>query len=114
MVQSLPRSRAQASRCPMSGLPRFSSQALAGSSTSTQVIERLIVPSCGIGAISLVVEQPATPKRREHSSPKSPRTRTPDTLACGHYGRRGAVEARDALSGLRLADYPWLVLRTAA
>lgn len=59
MVHSLPRSRAQAWRTPMSGLPSASSQAFAGSSASTQVMDRLIVPCVGMGSIGFVAEQPA-------------------------------------------------------
>src|SRR5262249_48113700 len=61
MVQSLPRTRAQAWRTPMTGLPRLASHAPEGSSASTQVIERLIVPCSGIGSTGLVTLQPAAP-----------------------------------------------------
>ena len=58
MVHSLPRSRAHASRPPMSGLPKLSSHALAGSSAITQVMERLIVPCVGMDSIGLRLAQP--------------------------------------------------------
>lgn len=88
----------------MSGLPRFSSQALAGSSEITQVIERLTVPCCGIGSMGLVVEQAAVPRRRSRGmSRASPRLRTAHTVARGGYERRGADRMRDALPGLRLS-----------
>src|SRR3954464_11436670 len=61
MVHSLPRTRAQAWRTPMIGLPRLASQAPEGSSARTQVIERLIVPCSGIGSTGLVTLQPAVP-----------------------------------------------------
>src|SRR3954470_6009877 len=61
MVHSLPRTRAQAWRTPMSGLPRLASHAPEGSSARTQVIERLIVPCSGIGSTGLVTLQPAVP-----------------------------------------------------
>src|SRR4249920_2381886 len=98
MVHSLPRSRAQASRAPMSGLPRFSSQAFAGSSDITQVIERLIEPCCGMGSIGLVVEQPAAARQR---SAAIARLRMNNTLAGRGYGRTGSGGKRDALPGLR-------------
>src|SRR3954453_22280198 len=100
MVHSLPRSRAQASRAPISGLPRFSSQALAGSSDMTQVIERLTVPCCGIGSIGLVVEQAAPARQRTAAIA---RLRMPDTLGCCGYGRTGSRGKRDAPAGLRLS-----------
>src|SRR3954463_10956491 len=61
MVHSLPRTRAHAWRTPITGLPRFASHAPEGSSARTQVIERLIVPSSGIGSTGLVTLQPAVP-----------------------------------------------------
>src|SRR3954447_11387846 len=99
MVHSLPRSRAQASRAPISGLPRFSSQALAGSSDMTQVIERLTVPCCGIGSIGMVVEQAAETESETSAARES--FRMPDTLGCWGYGRTGSGGKRDALGGLR-------------
>src|SRR5512145_565455 len=62
MVHSLPRTRAQACRAPMSGLPKESSQALEGSSAITQVMERLMVPCVGIGSIALREAHPAARK----------------------------------------------------
>src|SRR6476646_10206512 len=59
MVHSLPRTRAHACRTPITGLPRLASHAPEGSSARTQVIERLIVPSPGIGSTGLVTLQPA-------------------------------------------------------
>src|SRR4051794_22447934 len=100
MVQSLPRSRAHATRAPMSGLPRFSSQAFAGSSDITQVIERLTVPCCGIGSIGVVVEQAAAATQRTAAIA---RLRMADTLGCCGYGRTGSGAKRDALPGLRLS-----------
>src|SRR6478736_3612248 len=99
MVHSLPRRRAQARRAPMSGLPWVSSQALAGSSDMTQVIERLTVPCWGIGSIGLVVEHPAA-ATSERSAARA-RLRMPDTLGCCGYGRTGPDGKRDALPGLR-------------
>src|SRR6185312_1368514 len=63
MVHSLPRTRAHAWRTPITGLPRLASHAPEGSSARTQVIDRLIVPSPGIGSTGFVVLHPAvTPK----------------------------------------------------
>src|SRR4051794_25841026 len=98
MVHSLPRSRAQARRAPMRGLPRFSSQALAGSSDITQVIERLTVPCCGMASIGFVVEQAAAARQRTAAIA---RLRMPDTLGCCGYGRTGLPGKPDALAGLR-------------
>src|SRR6266513_171297 len=65
MVHSLPRSRAQAFRVPMSGLPSASSQAFEGSSASTHVIDRLIVPCAGIGSIGFMAVHPASAAPRQ-------------------------------------------------
>src|SRR5262245_27429605 len=59
MVHSFARTRAQAWRAPMSGLPKESSHALEGSSAMTQVMERLTVPCVGIGSIALRWAHPA-------------------------------------------------------
>src|SRR5262245_65713173 len=64
MVHSFPRTRAHAWRAPMSGFPRVSSQALAGSSAITQVMERLTVPCVGIGSIALRWAHPAVSRTR--------------------------------------------------
>src|SRR3954469_23131972 len=61
MVHSLPRTRAHAWRTPMIGFPTLASHAPEGSSASTQVIERLIVPCSGIGSTGFVTLQPAAP-----------------------------------------------------
>src|SRR6267142_5628631 len=61
MVHSLPRTRAQAWRTPIIGLPRLASHAPEGSSARTQVIERLMVPCVGIGSTGFVTLQPAAP-----------------------------------------------------
>src|SRR5580765_3702074 len=71
MVHSLPRTRAHAWRTPMIGLPRFASHAPEGSSASTQVIERLIVPCSGIGSTGLVTLQPAAPAATQNTTTRS-------------------------------------------
>src|SRR5678815_4377852 len=71
MVHSLPRTRAQAWRTPMIGLPRLESQAPEGSSARTQVIERLIVPWSGIGSTGFVTLQPAAPSTVQKPSATS-------------------------------------------
>jgi hypothetical protein len=58
MTHSLPRSRAQAWRVPMSGLPTVWLHAAIGSSASTQVIERWMVPCCGMGSKGFVAQAP--------------------------------------------------------
>src|SRR5580765_4854775 len=98
MVHSLPRSRAQARRAPMSGLPWVSSQALAGSSDITHVNERLTVPCWGIESIGVVVEQPAAARQRTAATAL---LRMTDTLARRRYGGTASGGQRDALPGLR-------------
>src|SRR3954470_8991200 len=61
MVHSLPRTRAQAWRTPMIGLPTLASHAPEGPCAKTQVIERVVVPCSGIGSTGLVTLQPAVP-----------------------------------------------------
>src|ERR1043165_3345718 len=67
MVHSLPRTRAQALRTPMMGLPTLASHAPEGSSARTQVIERLIVPCAGIGSTGLFTLQPAAPAAAQNT-----------------------------------------------
>src|SRR5688572_20132610 len=94
MVHSLPRSRAQACRVPISGFPSAWLHACMGSSASTQVMDRLMVPWAGIGSIGFVAAHPAAAarqkivaaarlKRSEHACCTS------DTVARAGYGRTG-------------------------
>src|SRR2546423_5012734 len=101
MMHSLPRSRAQARRVPINGLPSASLHASAASSASTQVIDRLIVPCAGIEPAGLVAAHAATAARQMMATTRliARGGFTGANVACPHYGARRRSRLRDGPNG---------------